>query len=139
MNQKLYYTKYSDRPNIRFGQTVRPNFYCAVRPKWQNFFLQNTELFSQQPFIFLFCLMTHIIQSYLKPAWSIKIKRKWLSTWSTILSCFSTTCFLQSRPVMKIQLPISLFFWLKCYLSSCYSSCSKGFLRAWTGSLITPL
>ena len=29
----------SDRPN------VRPNFYCANRPKWQNFFLQNTELF----------------------------------------------------------------------------------------------
>ena len=23
----------------------RPNFYCAVRPKWQNFFLQNTEFF----------------------------------------------------------------------------------------------
>ena len=35
----------SDRPNVRFGRTVRPNFYCAVRPKWQNFFLQNTELF----------------------------------------------------------------------------------------------
>ena len=56
----------SDRPNVRFGRTVLPNFYCAVRPKWQNFFLQNTELFSyyiqwqQQPFIFLFCLMTHM-------------------------------------------------------------------------------
>ena len=35
----------SDRPNVRFGRTVRPNFYCAVWPKWQNFFLQNTELF----------------------------------------------------------------------------------------------
>ena len=35
----------SDRPNVRFGRTVRPNFYCAVRPKWQNFLLQNTELF----------------------------------------------------------------------------------------------
>ena len=23
----------SDRPNVRFGRTVRPNFYCAVRPK----------------------------------------------------------------------------------------------------------
>ena len=34
----------SDRPNIRFGQTVWPNFYCEVRPKWQNCFLQNTEL-----------------------------------------------------------------------------------------------
>ena len=30
---------------VRFGQTVRPNFYCAVWPKWQNFFLQNTEHF----------------------------------------------------------------------------------------------
>ena len=28
-----------------------------------------------------------------------------------------------------------IFFWLKCYLSSCYSSCSKGFLRAWTQQL----
>ena len=28
-----------------FGWTVRLNFYCAVRPKWQNFFLQNTEPF----------------------------------------------------------------------------------------------
>jgi hypothetical protein len=35
----------SDRPNVRFGRTVRPNFYCAVRPKLQNFLLQNTELF----------------------------------------------------------------------------------------------
>ena len=50
----------SDRPNVRFGRTVRPNFYCAVRPKSQNFFLQNTELFSRQPFIFLFCLMIHM-------------------------------------------------------------------------------
>ena len=24
---------HSDRPNVRFGRTVRPNFYCAVRPK----------------------------------------------------------------------------------------------------------
>ena len=23
----------SDRPNVRFGGTVRPNFYCVVRPK----------------------------------------------------------------------------------------------------------
>ena len=23
----------SDRPNVRFGRTVRPNLYCAVRPK----------------------------------------------------------------------------------------------------------
>ena len=36
----------SDRPNIWFGRTVRPNFYVLVRPKWQNLFLQNTELFS---------------------------------------------------------------------------------------------
>jgi hypothetical protein len=50
----------SDRPNVRLGRTVWPNFYCAVRPKWQNFFLQNTELFLRQPFIFLFCLMTHM-------------------------------------------------------------------------------
>ena len=51
----------SDRPNVRFGRTVRPNFYCAVWPKWQNFFLQNTEL--RQPLIFLFCLMTHMYTS----------------------------------------------------------------------------
>ena len=36
----------SDRPNVRFGWTVQPNFYCAVWPKWQNFFLQNTEPFN---------------------------------------------------------------------------------------------
>ena len=40
-----YYLGSSDRPNVRFGRTVRPNFYCVVRPKWQNFFLQNTEPF----------------------------------------------------------------------------------------------
>ena len=56
----------SDRPNARFGRTVWPNFYCAVWPKWQNFFLQNTELFlyyiqcQWHPFIFFFCLMTLI-------------------------------------------------------------------------------
>ena len=49
--QTNYYTEMdfgvpgSDWPNVRFGRTVWPNFYCAVRPKWQNFFLQNTELF----------------------------------------------------------------------------------------------
>ena len=42
---KFFYLSSSDRPNVRFGPTVRPNFYRAVRPKWQNFFLQNTELF----------------------------------------------------------------------------------------------
>ena len=36
----------SDRPNVRFGRTVQANFYSSVRPKWQNLFLQNTELFS---------------------------------------------------------------------------------------------
>ena len=36
----------SDRPNVRFGQTVPPNFYRAVGAKWQNFFLQNTDFFS---------------------------------------------------------------------------------------------
>ena len=41
----LWHHRGSDRPNVRFGRTVRLNFYCAVRPKWQNFFLQNTELF----------------------------------------------------------------------------------------------
>ena len=35
----------SDPLNVRFGRTVWPNFYFAVRPKWKNFFLQNTELF----------------------------------------------------------------------------------------------
>ena len=39
------YTCTSDRLNIRFDRTVWPNFYCAVWPKWQNFFLQNIELF----------------------------------------------------------------------------------------------
>ena len=41
----IWYVDISDQTNLRFGQTVRPNFYPAVRPKWQNFFLQNTELF----------------------------------------------------------------------------------------------
>ena len=35
----------SDRTNIRFCWIVRPHFYCAVWPKWQYFFLQNTKLF----------------------------------------------------------------------------------------------
>ena len=35
----------SDQLNVQFGRTVRPNFYCSVWPKWQNLFLQNTELF----------------------------------------------------------------------------------------------
>ena len=43
----------SDRPNVWFGRTVRPNFYCSVWPKWQNLFLQNTELFS------LLCIKLH--------------------------------------------------------------------------------
>ena len=42
----LYLCWVSDRLNIRFSQTVLPNFYCLVWPKWQNLFLQNTELFS---------------------------------------------------------------------------------------------
>ena len=29
----------SDWPNVWFSQTVRPNFYCLVQPKWQNLFL----------------------------------------------------------------------------------------------------
>jgi hypothetical protein len=39
----------SDRPNVWFGWTVRPNFYCAVWPKWQNFFCrtQNFVLHSR--------------------------------------------------------------------------------------------
>ena len=52
-NKKIAWDLGSDRLNVRFGQTVRPNFYCAVRPKWQNFF---HIAFS----IFLFCLMTYI-------------------------------------------------------------------------------
>ena len=31
----------NDRPNILFGRTVQPNFYCLV----QNLYLQNTELY----------------------------------------------------------------------------------------------
>jgi hypothetical protein len=45
MNGKKNCVCGSDRPNVRFGRSVRPNFYCAVRHKWQNFFLQDTELF----------------------------------------------------------------------------------------------
>ena len=29
----------SDRPKVWLGQTVWQNFYCAVWPKWQTFFL----------------------------------------------------------------------------------------------------
>merc|ERR1719362_1269694 len=45
----------SDRPNVRFGRTSSVRFSPNDRT-----FLQNTELFSRQPFIFLFCLMTHM-------------------------------------------------------------------------------
>mgnify|MGYP006864175193 CR=1 FL=1 len=53
----------SDRPSVWFW----PNFNCVVPPKWQNSFLQNTEFFFSyyiqcqwHPFIFQFCLMTHM-------------------------------------------------------------------------------
>mgnify|MGYP007015527449 CR=1 FL=1 len=68
------YLRHSDRPNVRFGRTVRPNFYCAVRPRWQNFFLQNTELFSRQPFI----LMTHIYAAFIVWILSSKGPKKFL-------------------------------------------------------------
>ena len=42
---KLKYIWNSDQPNVRFSRIVRMNFYCSVRPKWQNLFLQNIELF----------------------------------------------------------------------------------------------
>ena len=33
LNKNLYSMYCSDRPNVGFGRTVRPNFYNAVRPK----------------------------------------------------------------------------------------------------------
>ena len=52
----------SDRPNVQFGRTVLPNFYCLVRPKWQNLFLQNTELF----FFTIHCIFQNGYPRYFK-------------------------------------------------------------------------
>ena len=73
---------------VRFGPNDR-TFFCRT----QNFFHGNLSYYLKLKCAFII----------------IKIKRKWLSTWSTILSCFSTTCFIQSRPVMKMYLPFPYF------------------------------
>ena len=54
----------SDRLNVRFGRTVRPNYYCAVRPKWQNFFLQNTDFFHGNLSYFCFAEWLTCTQRY---------------------------------------------------------------------------
>ena len=43
----MYNVQFSYRPNVPFGQTVRPNFYCAVQPNDRTFFCrtQNFHIF----------------------------------------------------------------------------------------------
>ena len=62
----LTITQCSDRLNVRFGRTVRPNFVCSVWPKWQNLFSAEHRTF----FFTIYCIFQN---GYLR---SFKLDRK---------------------------------------------------------------